>query len=232
MESTNPTSRRNMSQDMEGKQFSTFGSKTREITKAISNRDPSSLLKMSFRRTSVTQDRSTDENFDSSVQLLVLKKTINLQKLFVGKGDSKVSILKQELKQLEIEETKRDFWHRQNTLKLKQLENSLEEALKSQTEEIHNQEIYNHLLKRMKKTKVFLELKSFALNNSLENSESILRKEQKKNLLSQELAVQTVNTFKDFKKAVISEKGEGNSQIFDLQKSIEKSRIVSERRDT
>ena len=84
----------------------------------------------------------------------------------------------------------------------------------------------------MKKTKVFLELKSFALNNSLENSDSILRKEQKKNLLSQELAVQTVNTFKDFKKAVISEKGEGNSQIFDLQKSIEKSRIVSERRDT
>ena len=84
----------------------------------------------------------------------------------------------------------------------------------------------------MKKTKIFLELRSTAINQSLENSEYVLLTEKKKQLLSQQAAFQAVNAFKEFKKSIIAEKEEGSNQIYDLQKSIEKSKLISDRRDT
>lgn len=231
MELATPMARRTISLSIESQGYSTITARTREITKAISNRNPSSLLSMTFRRSSCTPPHPVEEKSDSSVQLVLLKKTIDQQKLSGGKGDNAISLLKQELKQLELEATKRDFWHKQNTLKIKQLQQSIESALNRQLEETTNQEIYNHLLKRMKKTKIFLELRSAALNESLESNEHILSNEKKKQLLTQESVIQAINTFKDFKKNIISETDEGTSQIEVLQKSLEKNKVLSVRRE-
>ena len=232
MEGKNSIGRRTNSLSLDNQSYSIISAKHREITNAIHNRKTSTLLRTSFARTSLSPIRPTEDKSDSSMHLMLLKRTIDHQKLSIGQGDNTITALKQELYQLELEETKRDFWTKQNHAKIKSLQNLIEEAIKNQLQETNNQEIYNHLLIRMKKTKIFLELRSAALNEGLENSESVLAAEKKKQFLSQEAALQAVNAFKDFKKSILVEKEDGSTQIYELQKSIEKSKLVSDRRDT
>ena len=220
-----------MSVSIESQNFNTITAKNREIMNAINNRNPSSLLQMSFARTSISPIRSTDDKSDSSMQLLLLKKTIDHQRLTMGKGDNTLSTLRQELKILELEEVKREFWDRQNKQKIKQLQHEIEIAIENQIIESNNQEIYYHLLKRMKKTKIFLEIRSFALNENIINSDFVLSTEVKKHLISKEAASQAMNTFKEFKESIVVETTEGTNQIYELQRSIENSKTVADRRD-
>lgn len=231
MEGKGSLTRRTMSVSIENQSFNTIAAKNREIMNAINNRNPSSLLQMSFARTSMSPIRPSEDKGDSSLQLLLLKKTIDKQRLSMGKGDSSLSTLRQELQTLEFEAVRREFWTKQNSLKLRQLQKEIEMAIDNQMLESNNQEIYNHLLKRMKKTKIFLELRFTALNESLVNSEFVRNTEVKKQLLAQEAAFQALNAFKEFKNAISSETIEGSNQIFELQKSIEQSKMVSDRRE-
>ena len=231
MEAKSFLTRRTMSVSIESQNFNTITAKNREIMNAINNRNPSSLLQMSFARTSISPIRSTDDKSDSSMQLLLLKKTIDHQRLTMGKGDNTLSTLRQELKILELEEVKREFWDRQNKQKIKQLQHEIEIAIENQIIESNNQEIYYHLLKRMKKTKIFLEIRSFALNENIINSDFVLSTEVKKHLISKEAASQAMNTFKEFKESIVVETTEGTNQIYELQRSIENSKTVADRRD-
>ena len=175
--------------------------------------------------------RPPEDKSDSSMQLLLLKKTIDQKRLSIGKGDNAISGLRQELKTLDLEITKREFWARQNKQRIQQLQHEIELAIENQIFESSNQEIYCHLLKRMKKTKIFLEIRSSALNDSLVNSDFVLSTEVKRHLISKEAASQAMNTFKEFKESITVETTEGTNQIYELQVSIEKSKIVADRRD-
>lgn len=207
-----------------------FMAKNREIVNAINNRNTSSLLNVSFTKgTIVTSPR--EEPFDSSIQLRMLKNTIDSQRLVTGKGDKTISVLRQELKQLDLEEARQNFWHKMNLQKSKDLQAMVEEAVRRQGEEIVNQEIYYHLLKRMKKTKIFLEIRAGVLNDNLKVSESVLSEEKKKYLVSKESAMQAKIACKDFEKAIKMEKDEGESQITNLKVSIDKNLEITDRRE-
>ena len=109
MEIKNNIVRRTMSLCVDNQSFSTITAKNREIKNAINNRNPSSLLQMSFARTSISPIRQFDDKSDSSIQLLLLKRTIDHQKLAMGKGDTTITVLRQEIRQLELEEVKREY---------------------------------------------------------------------------------------------------------------------------
>jgi hypothetical protein len=161
----------------------------------------------------------------------MLKKTIDNQKLTSGKGDRTVSLLHHELRLLELNDVKQDFWMKQHVAQAKSLQNAIDEAIKRQAEENNNQDIYHHLLKRMKKTKIFLEIQSGMLNDRLKESETVLQGEKKKHLTQKESAMQAVSTFKGLKKAVDVEKEAGETNISELQRKIEKARIASNRHE-
>lgn len=222
--------RRTYSVGMEDSLNASFMAKNREIVNAINNRNTSSLLTVSFTKGTIVST-PREEPFDSSIQLRMLKNTIDGQRLVCGRGDKTVSVLRHELKQLELEEAKHDFWLKKNIQKAKDLQYMVEEAVKSQAEEIINQEIYNHLLKRMKKTKIFLEIRSGALNDNLKASESVLNEEKKKFLVSKESAMQAKIACKDFEKTIKAEKEEGENQISGLKLSIDKNIEISDRRE-
>jgi hypothetical protein len=172
-----------------------------------------------------------EEPGDSSVHLRLLKGSIDTQRLATGKGDKTVSVLRQELKQLELEELKHEFWLKKSTQKAKDLQDSIDEAIRHQAEEINNQEIYSHLLKRMKKTKIFLEIRSGLLNDNLKSSDAVLSEEKKKYLVSKEAAMQAKTACKDFERTIKKEKFEGEQQISRLQVSISKNVESSDRQE-
>ncbi|OMJ83763.1 hypothetical protein SteCoe_15241 [Stentor coeruleus] len=232
MEGSNVLPHRALSVSTDNKNLTGLAHKSREIVKAITTRNPHLLLNSTFTRCSMTPtNQFQSEKSDNALQLMMLKKTINRQKISMESGDKTVIGLKHELKQLDIQVTKREFWNRQHASKIKQLEKYIEETLRLQIEEEYNQDIYLHLLKRMKKTKIFLEIHAFNLTNSLENRESILTKEKRKKLHMQEAACQAFSAFKDLHSTYKGETEEGNSQIFELKKSIEKSRVLATRRE-
>ncbi|OMJ89411.1 hypothetical protein SteCoe_8409 [Stentor coeruleus] len=231
MDAKTQSNRRTMSLSIEASLSTTVSARQREILNAIHTHNPKSLLKTSFTRTSMSPILPMEEKTDSAIQLVMLKKTIDIQRLTGGKGDKTVSALKYELKQLELEDTKHEFWQRQNTQKIKQLQVFIEKSLERQAEETWNQEIYHHLLKRMKKTKIFLEMKWYEMMDSLDSRELVLSHEKKKQLVMKEAALQAVTTFKQLKKEVVVEKVEGENQIHSLLKNVEKGKFVADRRD-
>lgn len=223
--------RRTISLTMEDSLSTSVSARQREILNAIHTRNPKSLLSSTFTRGSISPIRTIEEKTDSTLHLIMLKKSIDIQKLTSGTGDKTVLNLKNELKQLELEDAKHEFWLRQCTHKIKNLQKSIEKALERQSEETWNQEIYHHLLKRMKKTKIFLEMKSYEMMDCLECRDLLLLHEKKKKLVKKEAALQAVTTFKAMKKAVDDEKNEGENQIYSLQKSINKVRTIADRTD-
>ena len=206
-------------------------SQMREINRAVHNKNPSILLNEKFSRMSVSPSVSTTDKSGSGFQLQILKKTINRQRLMVGSGDQNMSRLRSELKQLDIESTKREFWNKQNYSKLKQLEENIERTLKKQVEEVVNRDVYLHLLKRMKKTKIFLDIKANFVNQDLKVSESVLKSAVKKQMDTKESKTNILSFFQQFKGTVEEETDMGHVRINDLEVDIEKSKIIADRRE-
>lgn len=206
-------------------------SQLREINNAIRNRNPSVLLNEKISRMSVSPTASSTDKTGSSFQLQILKKTINRQRLMGGSGDQNLSRLKSELKQLDVETTKRDFWNKQNERKIKQLKQKIELTIEKQLEEGLNREVYLHLLKRMKKTKIFLDLRANEINQDLKTSESVLKTAVKKQVETKESKSKFLLFLHQFKETVEEERGLGYVRINDLGNDIEKNRVMSERRD-
>lgn len=231
METKSFLPRRTYSLGMEELSTSSFIARNREINNAIHNRNPSSLLNLSFTKASRVLSQPAEEPGDSSIHLRLLKGSIDSQRLVSGKGDKTISYLRQEIKNLELEEARHEFWQKKNTLKVKDLQESINQVLKHQAEEVNNQEIYLHLLKRMKKTKIFLEIKSSVLIDNLKSSESVLSNEKKKHLVSKEAAMQAKSTYKDLQSSIKQEKTSGEQQITSLQVSISKNAEHSDRQD-
>lgn len=203
----------------------------REINKAIQQRNPSVLLNEKISRMSVSPTVSSTDKTGGSFQLQILKKTINRQRLLGGSGDHNLSHLKSELKQLDVESTKREFWNKQNEKRIKQLNEKIEKTIEKQLEEGLNKEVYLHLLKRMKKTQIFLDLKANSFNQDLKESESALKSAIKKQIVTKESKTQFLNFLHQFRDTVEEETGLGHLRINDLEIDIEKSKIISDRRD-
>jgi hypothetical protein len=216
---------------MDDSMSNSFIARNREISNAINNRNPSTLLNLSFTKGSIILSHPIEEPSDSSVHLRLLKGSIDSQRLATGKGDKTVSVLRQELKQLELEDIRHEFWLKKSTQKVKDLQESIEDTIRRQSEEITNQEIYNHLLKRMKKTKIFLEIRSGLLNENLKTNDSVLNDEKKKHLVSKEAAMQAKTACKQFERAIKREKFEGENQIGRLQVSISKNVEAADRQE-
>ena len=231
METKSYLPRRTYSLGMDESLNSSYMARNREITNAINNRNPSTLLNLSFTKGSIILSQPREESSDSSAHLRLLKGSIDTQRLVTGKGDKTVSVLRQELKQLELEELKHEFWLKKSTQKAKDLQVSIDEAIRHQAEEINNQEIYSHLLKRMKKTKIFLEIRSGVLNDNLKSSEAVLAEEKKKHLVSKEAAMQARTACKKFERAIKVEKYFGEGEIGHLQVKITKNAESSDRQE-
>lgn len=224
-------SRRTMSVSEENKCFPVFQSKKREIVRAINNRSPDSLISLNFTRKSVSPTNRPIGQIDSSIQLLMLKHSVDKQKLSVNKGDKNLSVLKENLKQLEIEDIKRTFWNKQLSNKIQFLRESIEKSLLSQSFELNNQKNYLHILDRMKNTKLHLKMQSTNLSTTLDNTEILLSSEKKKKLLTQEAVFQAFQIYKEFHCNVTSETDEGSTQVYELQKTLEKNQAISARKE-
>lgn len=215
--------------------FEDFGylsaSKTREIDKAIHNRNPSALLNQRISRTSVSPSFRNEDKGGSSFQLQILKKTINQHRLRVDSGDKNLTNLKSALRQLDIQSAKNDFQNKQLVSQAKSLEYKIEQTLKRQQEEIQNQDIYQHLLKRMKKTKIFLDLQAFKFNEQLKFSSMFLSSAQQKSLSSIESRSKVLSFMRLMGKEIKKETQLGSINLYHLNTDIEKIRIQSERQE-
>ena len=223
--------RRTMSFSTESKDAPLARGKRREIVRAINNRSPESLIAMTFTRNSVSPTNRPLDKIDSSIQLLMLKSTVDRQKISVARGDHNLSSLKHALRQLELEDTKRTMWNKELIRKINELQEAILVTAEDQHNESLNHKAYSQILERMKKNKLHLILRSQELYSNLETTESILNTEKKKQLCTQESLLQAAFAYKGFSSTVMSETEEGMVQVVELQKTYEKSQMINARNE-
>ena len=141
MDSRNQFTKRARSIGLDDKSYMSI-SHMRDINKAIHSRNPSALLNDKISRMSVSPTGMTTDSFGNNFQMLTLRKTINKHKLMAENGHQNKLKLHSELKLLDIENKKREFWNKQNLIEVKRIKDKLEETLDNQMKEEINRVYY------------------------------------------------------------------------------------------
>lgn len=186
----------------------------RKIKYIIENRKSGSFIDSKYVHTPQNKIQVTDSTEITS-QLSLLRSCVDKERLSFTRGDVRLKRLKSDDQKIYEVISQRKLLLDSLYLSLKANEDQLQKILYQQSFEEENQEIYFHVLDRMRTTLVFLKIKYHNLEKSLRLQDQYLFQSQSKSIKTKELKN---NVFQ----ALSILKQETSFEIFSKHKELEK----------
>ena len=150
----------------------------RRIRSLISTSDPSKFFNTSLAATEEFNGVSKHEDLkEVSVQLNILRKKHDLNKDSNFHHDADILRLKRKINNYTHEETKTVSTISELKEAVEKLENSIVEVIDKQEEALAAANVYRHILERMRKARVFLDIKNEDVNKDLKSNNKSLGEE-------------------------------------------------------
>lgn len=150
----------------------------RRIRSLISTSDPSKFFNTSLATTEEFTKVSKHEDLkEVSVQLNILRKKHDLNKDSNIHHDADILRLKRKINNYTHEETKTVSTISELKEAVEKLENSIIEVIEKQEEALSAANVYKHILERMRKARVFLDIKNEDVNKDLKSNNKSLGEE-------------------------------------------------------
>ncbi|CAG9328160.1 unnamed protein product [Blepharisma stoltei] len=204
----------------------------RIIRQMVSTQDASKFLNSSVTQGDETQRVSKIEELkEVSSQLVFLRKRHDRNKADNGVYDNVLEKLKKELEQTEKMEARTGLKLDTMKEKAKEMEDRLREFKKKQDDAEMTRKAYEHIIERMKMTKINLEKRSLSLNKSLKNGQQTLREELDKQRRTREAKIQTKEALKNLEAYASREKSEKQEKLDIIEKDVKQKQETSRKRE-
>lgn len=201
----------------------------KQLRKLSQDQNSSTILDIGYVYKPQIQFSTTDTQ-EVSLQLSHLRKNFDKQCNEWNKRDSFLNVLKSEMEKITSVEKKKIADKEIKLLEIKTLEEDIEKAKKLQIAEDDNKEIFLHLLDRMRTTIVHLKYKSQGFKVSLHEKSFTLLTEKENFKKTKESRARTANACVRLKRIIDIQTYEEKKELEELEKNVEKRKIVSSNR--
>jgi chromosome segregation ATPase len=168
----------------------------------------------------VTHKQDEEEMKEVSVSLAELKKKHDIVKKRVLEKERDLEIMKKEIQQLELQEGNAESVVYENTTRKDQIENAVKVTKKKTNEELMNARIRGHMMQRIKKDLIAMEIKKKNMETSLRNKNTMYEEQKDKYRKTKEQRLQSKNIFDNLIKNLFDDRNEKKKRIEMLGKSI------------
>ena len=168
----------------------------------------------------VTHKQDEEEMKEVSGSLADLKKKHDVVKKRVLEKESDLEQIQKEIQQLEYQEGNAESVVYENTTKKEQISNAIKVTQKKTAEEIMNSRVYGHMIDRIKKDLIAMEIKKKNLEKGLRNKQVMYEEQKEKYRKSKETRLQSKTIFDNLVKNLYDERNEKKKRIEQLVKSI------------
>lgn len=169
----------------------------------------------------VTHKQDEEEMKEVSGSLAELKKKHDIVKKRVLEKEADLEQIRKEILQLEYQENTAETGVYEITTKREQIDNALKMTNKRIAEENMNSRVYGHMVERIKKDLLAMELQKKNLEKSLRSKQTMYEGELKEKLRkAKEQQLQSKNIFDNLVKNLYDERNEKKKRIEQLVKSI------------
>lgn len=172
-----------------------------------------------------------EERREVSTQLAIIRKRHDQTKEANLRKRKQVDKLKQELDQVGTVTNAAEGEQKSLETRVEQLERALTAAQAKQEEELQNKTVYEHMLDRMKKDRIALEIKAQSLSQNLRSARQVLGSEQQKSRKTMEAKFQSRLQLKDLKDQYEFEKRQKEDRIIQLERNVRMRQEASNRRE-
>jgi hypothetical protein len=172
-----------------------------------------------------------EERREVSTQLAIIRKRHDQTKEANLRKRKQVEKLKQELDQVGTVTTAAEGEQKTLETRVEQLERALAAAQSKQEEEQQNKSSYEHMLDRMKKDRIALEIKAQSLSQNLRSARQVLGSEQQKSRKTMEAKFQSRLQLKELKDQYEYEKRQKEDRIVQLERNVRMRQEASARRE-
>ena len=178
----------------------------------------------------VTHKQDVEEMKEVSFSLAELKKKHDVVKKQVVEKEQSLERVRKEIEQLGYQENNAESVVYETTTRKQQIENAIKVTTKKTDEERMNSRIYGHMIERLKRDLIAMDIKKKELETSLRTKE-LMHEEQKEALRkSKEQRLQSKTIFDSLIVNVGSEQKERKQRIVTLTKSIDNKQDNVKRR--
>ena len=178
----------------------------------------------------VTHKQDVEEMKEVSFSLAELKKKHDVVKKQVVEKEKSLELIRKEIAQLGYQEGNAETIVYETTTRKQQIENAIKVTNKKTEEERMNSRIYDHMIYRLKKDLIAMDIKKKELETSL-RTKLIMHEEHKESLRkSKEQRLQSKTIFDSLIVNVGSEQKERKQRIVNLTKSIDNKQDNVKRR--
>lgn len=168
----------------------------------------------------VTHKQDEEEMKEVSGSLAELKKKHDVVKKRVLEKENELEEIRKEIQQLEYQEGTAESVVYEVSTRKQQIENAIKVTNKKTEEEIMNSRIYAHMIERIKKDLIAMELKKKNLENSLRNKQMMFEEQKEKHRKTKEQKLQSKTIFDNLVKNLYDERNEKKKRIEMLVKAI------------
>lgn len=180
----------------------------------------------------MTHKQDEEEMKEVSFSLAELKRKHDVVKKQVNEKEQNLEIVRKEIQQLEYQEGDAEGVVYELSTRKKQIENAINHTKKKNQEENMNSRIYGHMIERVNKDLIAMEIKKKELENSLRNKELMYEEQKEQFRKTKEARLQSKTIFDSLIVNVGNEQKERKQRIVMLTKSIDnKQQNVRRRAD-
>ncbi|CAG9317379.1 unnamed protein product [Blepharisma stoltei] len=204
----------------------------RRIRQMVSTQDASRFLNSTITQGDETQKVSKIEELkEVSTQLGILRKRHDKNRANNEIYDNTLEKLKKELEQIQKMETRTGL--KLDTMKeeAKEMEEQLYDIKKKQEDAEMTRKAYEHIIERMKMTKINLEKRNLGLNKSIRRGQQTLNEELDKQRRTREAKIQTKEALKNLEIYTNREKTEIQERLEIIEKDVKQKQETSRKRD-
>lgn len=204
----------------------------RIIRQMVSTQDASRFLNSTVTQGSETQRVSKFEELkEISSQLGFLRKRHDINKADNKVYDNSLGKLQKELSYCHKTEARTGLKLDSMKEECQEMDDKLKEIKKKQEDAAMTAKAYEHIIERMKMTKINLEKRSLSLNKSLKNKQQTLREELDKQRRNREAKIQTKEAMKNLESYVVREKTEKQERLEIIEKDVKQKQETSRKRE-
>eukprot|EP00344_Euplotes_crassus_P004342 CAMPEP_0197000856 /NCGR_PEP_ID=MMETSP1380-20130617/5697_1 /TAXON_ID=5936 /ORGANISM="Euplotes crassus, Strain CT5" /LENGTH=532 /DNA_ID=CAMNT_0042418309 /DNA_START=9 /DNA_END=1607 /DNA_ORIENTATION=- len=168
----------------------------------------------------VTHKQDEEEMKEVSASLAELKKNHDIIKKRVNEKEKDLDTIRKEIQQLEYQESTAEGAVYENDTRKEQIENAVSVTQKKTAEELMNSRVHAHMIERLNKDLIAMEIYKKNLETSLKNKETMFEEQKEKFRAAKEQKLQSKTIFDNLVKNLYNERNEKKKRIEQLVKSM------------
>ena len=220
------SARNRSASDFKNSSFLALTLRDKNIRKLSQDRDSKLLLDTTYIYKPESHLPVTDTR-EISMQLTVLKKNFDKQCTEWNKRDTFLGGLKSEMDKITAVERRQSAYKEIKLLEIESLKEEIVRAKEQQQSEDANREIFLHILDRMRTTIVHLKNKTHGYKDSLHKRSFSLLTDKEVFKKTTESRVRTAHALFRLKNVIEEQRNEEAREVGELEKNVEKRKIVS-----